>query len=157
MGGCVEFALSRDVSPLVDVLRFFVRTRSYTVVDRLGFALSPDVAREALTEALRVLRSLRGSALVVESGGREVVCCEWDTPEDGRCPYGYEGVKVDGVVRGPGDLKGMVCCVRCPPEPPEDVVAKAFECIGDAREWREFTRTLVARALSRPSRVQGGR
>ena len=157
MGECVEFALSKDVAPLVDVLRFFAKTRSFTLLDRLGFALSPHVAKEALTEALRVLRSLRGSALVVraKSGDevREVVCCEWDRPEDGRCPYGYERVEVVDVVEGPRDLS-IVCCVRCPREPSEDVVGKAMECL-EGGEWRNFTRILVARALSIPGRLTG--
>ena len=158
MGECVKFALSERAVPLVDVLRFFVQTRSFNLVDRLGFALNPHVAKEALTEALRILKSLRGSALVLkvkedEDKVREVVCCEWDTPGRGRCPYGYEMIKEADVVQGPRDLS-IVCCVRCPREPSEDVVNEAMKCL-EGSEWRDFTRILVARALSIPGRLAG--
>ena len=51
-----------------DVLRFFVDTKNFGYVDRVGNALLPDGVEEALKEALRALRSLYGSAKRDERG-----------------------------------------------------------------------------------------
>ena len=42
---------------IVDLLRFFVEKRQYSIVDRFANALSPDVIEVALYEALRTVKS----------------------------------------------------------------------------------------------------
>ncbi|KUH32863.1 type I-A CRISPR-associated protein Csa5 [Thermococcus celericrescens] len=54
------------------MLRFFVQTRNFSYVDRIGNALNPEPVEVALLEALRAFRSIRESASVDENGGRYI-------------------------------------------------------------------------------------
>ncbi len=148
---CIQFALSDKVRDFVDVLRFIAKTRRYSILDRLGFTLDPRVAEESIEEALRLARTSIDSALVAEvkrdSGTETISCCDYERPEGGLCPPGYEKVSVERVVSGPREYeKTVLCCARCPRLPSDEVMRKVIECIYS--NVRDFTRILVARALS---------
>ncbi|MDK2783254.1 MAG: hypothetical protein PWQ32_843 [Thermococcaceae archaeon] len=57
---------------IVKMLRFFVQTKNFSYVDRIGNALNPEPVEVALLEALRAFRSIRESAPVDENGRRYV-------------------------------------------------------------------------------------
>uniref|UniRef100_A0A7C2K2A0 Type I-A CRISPR-associated protein Csa5 n=1 Tax=candidate division WOR-3 bacterium TaxID=2052148 RepID=A0A7C2K2A0_UNCW3 len=64
---------------IVKMLRFFVRTRNFSYVDRIGNALNPEPVEMALLEAIRALRSIRESAInkegrkYIEKDGEEIL------------------------------------------------------------------------------------
>lgn len=55
------------------VLNFFVRTRNYSYVDRIGNSLSIEPIEMALKDALRDLASLYGSSSIDEKGLHYIV------------------------------------------------------------------------------------
>ncbi|GAB6135979.1 type I-A CRISPR-associated protein Csa5 [Thermococcus prieurii] len=57
---------------IVKMLRFFVQTKNFSYVDRIGNALNPEPVEVTLHEALRAFRSIRESAPVDENGRRYV-------------------------------------------------------------------------------------
>ena len=57
---------------IVKMLRFFVQTKNFGYVDRIGNALNPEPVEVTLHEALRAFRSIRESAIVGEDGRRYV-------------------------------------------------------------------------------------
>ncbi len=57
---------------IVKMLRFFVQTKNFGYVDRIGNALNPEPVEVTLHEALRAFRSIRESATVGEDGRRYV-------------------------------------------------------------------------------------
>jgi CRISPR type I-A-associated protein Csa5 len=57
---------------IVKMLRFFVQTKNFSYVDRIGNALNPEPVEVTLHEALRAFRSIRESALIDEKGRRYV-------------------------------------------------------------------------------------
>ena len=57
---------------IVKMLRFFVQTKNFGYVDRIGNALNPEPVEVALLEALRAFRSIRESASVDKKGKRYV-------------------------------------------------------------------------------------
>ncbi|ALV63027.1 CRISPR-associated protein, Csa5 family [Thermococcus sp. 2319x1] len=57
---------------IVKMLRFFVQTKNFSYVDRIGNALNPEPVEVALLEAIRAFRSIRESAAVGENGRRFV-------------------------------------------------------------------------------------
>jgi len=57
---------------IVKMLRFFVQTKNFGYVDRIGNALNPEPVEVTLLEALRAFRSIRESAPVDKNGRRYV-------------------------------------------------------------------------------------
>ncbi|BAD84643.1 hypothetical protein, conserved [Thermococcus kodakarensis KOD1] len=57
---------------IVKMLRFFVQTKNFSYVDRIGNALNPEPVEVALLEALRAFRSIRESASIEGDGRRYV-------------------------------------------------------------------------------------
>ncbi|ASJ10956.1 type I-A CRISPR-associated protein Csa5 [Thermococcus sp. P6] len=57
---------------IVKMLRFFVQTKNFGYVDRIGNALNPESVEVALFEAIRAFRSIRESASVDSEGRRYV-------------------------------------------------------------------------------------
>ncbi|NJE06350.1 type I-A CRISPR-associated protein Csa5 [Thermococcus sp. M36] len=57
---------------IVKMLRFFVQTKNFSYVDRIGNALNPEPVEVTLHEALRAFRSIRESAFVEDNGRRYV-------------------------------------------------------------------------------------
>ena len=57
---------------IVKMLRFFVQTKNFGYVDRIGNALNPEPVGVTLHEALRAFRSIRESAPVDENGKKYV-------------------------------------------------------------------------------------
>ncbi|MDK2915065.1 MAG: hypothetical protein PWQ79_1980 [Thermococcaceae archaeon] len=57
---------------IVKMLRFFVQTKNFSYVDRIGNALNPEPVEVALLEALRAFRSIRESASIGGDGRRYV-------------------------------------------------------------------------------------
>ncbi|AFK22402.1 type I-A CRISPR-associated protein Csa5 [Pyrococcus sp. ST04] len=53
---------------IVNMLRFFVRTRNFGYVDRIGNALTPEPVEVALLEAMRAFRSIWEGAKTDERG-----------------------------------------------------------------------------------------
>jgi len=52
--------------PIINLLRFFVERRQYSIVDRFANALSPEVIEMALYEAIRTAKSARDTGEKVE-------------------------------------------------------------------------------------------
>ncbi len=57
---------------IVKMLRFFVQTKNFGYVDRIGNALNPEPVEVALLEALRAFRSIRESAPADKDGRKYV-------------------------------------------------------------------------------------
>ena len=57
---------------IVKMLRFFVQTKNFGYVDRIGNALNPEPVEVALLEALRAFRSIRESAPSDENGRKYI-------------------------------------------------------------------------------------
>jgi len=57
---------------IVKMLRFFVQTKNFGYVDRIGNALNPEPVEVTLLEALRAFRSIRESTSIDKDGRRYV-------------------------------------------------------------------------------------
>lgn len=61
------------LEPIVNLLRFFVEKRQYSIIDRFANALSPEVVEMALYEAIRTAKSARDTGEEVEIPDDETV------------------------------------------------------------------------------------
>jgi CRISPR type I-A-associated protein Csa5 len=113
---------SLSQSSVVSLLRFYVDTKQYSVVDRLAYATSPATAEYALYEAIRQIRSAKDRSIIAKwkHDGREdnVECCYYDVKR-GECDVGFE-VEHNGV---------KYCCVACPLIPREDELENIVKAI----------------------------
>ena len=138
---------------LIDTLRYFVATRRFGVVDRLGFAQSADAVREAIYEAIRTVRAAKYAAervkLRVKDKEFEVTCLELEKVEDGSCTD-LEGV----LVEGKPELKGArVCCIRDVMLPSEEELEKLFEILReDPEKGVSLAKEIAALAFSFPKK-----
>ncbi len=108
---------------IISLLRFFVDTERYGIIDRIGNATAYESIKEAVYEALRIIRSLKASAITVEYevGGekRKVACCEYEEKERARYASAVTGKSVT-----PGRYENKeVACIPCPKIPDENEVA----------------------------------
>lgn len=116
----------------MSLLRFFVESRRYSVVDRVSYALNYESVREALADAFRIVESLRdGSAwarirVKREDGGEreiELTCCEYGKGEG-------PGVNGEFVDCSDEDMRGeRGWCVPCPHVPDEREVNEFMELV----------------------------
>ncbi|ASJ02837.1 type I-A CRISPR-associated protein Csa5 [Thermococcus profundus] len=60
--------VNTEYGGIVKMLRFFVQTKNFSYVDRIGNALNPEPVEVALLEALRAFRSIRESAPIDKNG-----------------------------------------------------------------------------------------
>jgi len=61
-----------DFPEIVNMLRFFIRTRNFGYVDRIGNALTYEPVEMAILEALRAFRSIHESAKTDENYGKYI-------------------------------------------------------------------------------------
>ncbi|MEM2693798.1 MAG: hypothetical protein QXW56_09985 [Nitrososphaerota archaeon] len=118
-----------SVSGIVNLLRFFVESERYSVVDKFANALSPETVSQALYEALRIARTLEKQEVVVtikdERTGKTYTIPCW---EIGRvsAPGRYPGMvgKLVEVLKGDVRIEpgATVYCVRRGEIPSEDEV-----------------------------------
>lgn len=121
--------ISEDKVPksIVKLLKFFIDTNRYGLVDRMALALSPESVETALYDMLRLVDSLEQHRIIVKiaTGNKEYTtsCCEYG--ED--LGYGMKGV-VKEVIQGPGNLENKsIYCVPCPPKPTRNELAEFLE------------------------------
>ena len=152
-----------DFPGLIRVMRFFVESKRYNIVDRLGFAQSQLAVEQAIYEALRTIRVLRGRAVRVELGGvgREgrtltLTCLEYsDDEDDVRTCMGVRG-RVNRVISGPGEeLAGRtICCVPDSGDVSEDELRRFFEEVRKGEEGLLLAKEIAALAFARRSSSQ---
>lgn len=104
---------------LAELLRFFVMSERYGIIDRIGNAVSPIAVKQALFEALRIARSLRASAERVRYNNREILCCEVIHPREGRTPAAMRLETSEGVVY----------CIPCPRIPTENEIREFLAAV----------------------------
>lgn len=143
--------IEKKYSKIIDLLRFFVETGRFSIVDRIANATSSTATMSALYEALRIVRSLtpRASRIrIVTDNGKsyEVMCCEYG--ED--LGVGIKG-RVEKVLAGDKKLlQKTIYCVPCPILPSEDEVR---EFLAKAKENMEVAKEVAVLAQTyRPSK-----
>lgn len=102
---------------IADLLRFFVETERYGIIDRIGNAVSPAAVKQALFEALRIVRSLKGTSKKGKVNDKVYECCEYGDIKEGKHHPGLEAA-IDGKRQ---------YCVPCPRIPSEDEVREFLE------------------------------
>ncbi len=124
---------------IVKLLKFFIDTKRYGLVDRMALALSPESVETALYDMLRLVDSLEQRRIVVRIVADKdkeytISCCEYSE----ELGYGIRGV-VKEVIQGPGELVDKsIYCAPCPPKPTRteliDFLRKVHEDITIARK-----------------------
>lgn len=132
---------------IISLLRFYIDTKQYSIVDRLAYATSPATARYALYEAVRQAQSARDRAIVAtykpkdsEKEYREVMCCYYEEMEGGSCDVGFPAQSGDKVY----------CCVPCPPIPDSNALASVLDAI--ERDISVATKLAALAMAYRPKR-----
>jgi len=110
---------------IISLLRFFAESRRYGVIDRISYALNYESVREALTDAFRIVESLRDRAITakirVEEGKEYTLrCCDYG---EGEGP-GINGLFVECQDKSLEGKKGW--CVPCPERLPDEEEVKKF-------------------------------
>lgn len=108
-----------EFQKIVNMLRYFVDTRQYSVVDRLAYAVNPAVAKYALYDAVRQIRSAKDRAKEGKTDRGSVECCFYDKAEGEGCDVGFK-VAIEGAPH---------CCVPCPAIPTEEELARVMEAL----------------------------
>lgn len=137
---------------VISLLRYFVDTKQYSVVDRLAYAVSPDVAKYALYDAIRQIRSAKDRSRQAKTEKGAVECCYWEElskeaqggQAEAECDVGFR-VTIDNKPH---------CCVPCPMIPGEEELNKVIERI---EEDVSYAAKLAALALSYRERRSEGR
>lgn len=123
---------------IVKLLKFFIDTNRYGLVDRMALALSPESVETALYDMIRLVDSLKQRRIIVKiaTDNKEYTtsCCEYG--ED--LGYGIKGI-IREVIQGPEDLRNKsIYCVPCPPKPTRseltDFLKKVHEDLTIARK-----------------------
>ena len=140
-----------EYGEIVEFLRFFVKTRNYSLVDRIGLASSPRMVIAALYEALRlanVVKSRKYDSFKIEVDGRELEVHDACVVEKAPSRYDpdIEGKLLDRV----GDLsKGTkVHVILCPKIPKKDVLDKFLDEISKGERGMDLAREVAALALA---------
>jgi len=110
---------------IISLLRFFAESRRYGVIDRISYALNYESVREALTDAFRIVESLRDRAITAKirvEGGKEytVSCCGYG---EGEGP-GINGIFIECQDKSLEGKRGW--CVPCPERLPDEEEVKRF-------------------------------
>jgi len=144
-------AQSVEYGEIVDFLRFFVKTRNYSLVDRIGLASSPRMVIAALYEALRlanVVRSRKYKPFRIEVDGREFVVHDACVVE--KAPSRYEP-DIEGRLLEPvGDLsKGTkVHVILCPRIPEKGVIDAFVNEVSEGERGMDLARKVAALSLA---------
>ena len=129
----INVIIVRSMEPkykeVISLLRFFVETGRYSIVDRIAYATSPSAIRASLYEALRIVRSLKAGSLTARIRVGEdkiydhIECCEYG--ED--LGYGVKGL-VEEIYSGSKEYKGKtIYCAPCPGIPDEAELSDFLE------------------------------
>ncbi len=126
--------MGQSVSPeeykdIIGLVRFFVDTNRWGVIDRMALAMGPESIEAALYDMLRLVESLYARKIRVKIDANdktyEITCCEYG--ED--LGYGIYG-EIKDVYEGPKTLMGQkIYCVPCPPRPSESEINSFLEKI----------------------------
>ena len=152
---------------LISLLGFFAASGRFSVVDRIGFAQSPESVRESIYEALRVVRALEQRPAVLRlrvkgrEGGEAVVECECIDYERGVPENACRGV-YGRVVEARGaalEAGEEVCCYTRPLIPSEEELSKLFKALDeDPTRGLSLARQIASLAMAwRPSGPAGCR
>ena len=147
-----------DFEEIVDFLSFFVKTRNYSIVDRIGLASSPRMVIAALYEAMRlanVVRSRRIEPFKLEVDGRELLVTDACIVEP--APTRYEPDIEGKLLQRVGDIPfGVrVHVIRCPRIPSKEVVEAFIEEISRGDRGMDTARKVASLALASPGRESG--
>ncbi len=113
---------------IIGLVKYFIDTKRYGVVDRMALAMGPESVEIALYDMLRLVDSLRGRSSVVKikGGGKtyQVRCCEIGRD----LGYGIHGVVEEIIEGAPGvSIGDEVYCAPCPPRPSIDELKSFLE------------------------------
>ncbi len=133
---------------IIEVLRFFVNSQRYGIIDRLAFALSPESVDQSIYEALRILKSLEARSIhariKTQKNEYTLRCCDYG---EGRGP-GINGVFIEA---DEASLKGKQgYCVPCPSCYPDEDELRGF--LEDVRRDIGLARIVAALAYTHKSR-----
>ena len=149
----------------MEFLNFFVKTRNYSVVDRIGLASSPRMVIAALYEALRlasVVRSRKFEPFKLEVDGEERLitnaCIVERADNKSRCEPDIEGKLLQRIDDIPAGVRVHV--VLCPSIPSKDVLDAFIKKISEGERGMDEARRIASLALAararRPGSSKGG-
>lgn len=135
-------------SNLIDLIRYFVRTHRYGVLDRMALAMGPESIQAALYDMLRLVNSLSNRSIkiklqvVKDKEVKEyspITCCEYGKD----LGYGIKGTVVE--VYEPKSRESeykneTIYCVPCPSIPSESEIK---EFLGEVEKDPSFARRIV--------------
>jgi len=156
---------------IINMLRVFVATRRYGIVDRLGFAQSPEAAAMALYEGLRTLKAMLDKVEIItlrkipsskeksstksshqsqkkdEGEEKTYSCIEVLTLKDTGYCIGIRGIaKIN-------DKEEEVCCVLSVGIPSEEEIKRFFAALHcDREKGLQLARQLASLAFAYPER-----
>lgn len=138
---------------IIGLIRFFVDTYRWGVVDRLALAMGAESIEAALYDMLRLVESLYGRRnrvrIKADKKVYDTTCCEYG--ED--LGYGIHGV-IEKVYEGNEELKGKkIYCVPCPPRPDELEIKKFLE---DIKEDPSIARKIALLSFGRREHKEEG-
>ncbi len=115
---------------IINLLNMFITAGRYSIVDKIAYALSPDVIKSALYEAVRLAETMRNNSLRVKlkldnNKEVEITCCEYDVKIDNPPSRRVIIGTVEKVYGGKGGYKGKkIYCVPCRGIPSEEELRK---------------------------------
>jgi len=120
-------------SKIVDVVKYFIDSKRYGVVDRMALAMNSESVEVALYDMLRLIDSLMSRSVVVrlKSGEKEYTlrCCEIGD----KLGYGVHGA-ITKVIEGETGYKegDKVYCMPCPRNwPTKDEINRFLQAIAE--------------------------
>lgn len=161
--GCPEASRFSD---LIDLLGFFAVRGKYGVLDRIGYAQSPEPIVTAVYEALRTVnamaakpRRVRGRVAKREGEGEavELACIDYDvfdSKEDLLDSCNGRPLVVGQEEARKFDGKNFVCCYTKPRIPDSKNLEEFFRCL-KRPEGVSLAKQVAALAFAYPSRVRG--
>jgi len=121
---CLEENLINKYPGIVEVMKFFIDSQRYNLVDRMAFALSPESIEQAIYDALRIVKSLESTKVYakIKSGDKEYIlnCCDYG---EGQGP-GINGIFLEASNKALEGKTGY--CVPCPAKYPSQDELQSF-------------------------------
>lgn len=139
---------------LIELLKYFVRSRRYGIVDRIATALSAESILQALYEAVRSIESARDRAIkaTIKVETREgikrytVTCCDYGEGEGPGITGTFEESSEKGLIKKKG------YCVPCPICIPEEVeINKFIEIVRSGVEGLSIAKKVAILAYTKKS------
>jgi len=117
--GLVNINQGKEMDKIVSLLRFFVESERYSIVDKLANALSTEAVRQAFYEALRIANTMEKQAVKIKIKSKEgkeysLTCWEYGRASENKSYPGIIGELIE-IERGPDklrELKGtLIYCI----------------------------------------------